>query len=188
MREDFWEYRPEFKLWLATNHKPQIKGTDCAIWRRIRLIPFDVTFHAPETGKTPQQGPTLPGRLREEATGILAWAVSGCLAWQCQGLGSPDAVRDATEAYRAEMDVFAMFFEERCVFEESAEVRASDLYRAYASWCEGAGERVESQRSFGQQLTEKGCERYRNNGIWYLGVRLRATNEAADGRTEQNGT
>lgn len=119
MRDDFWQFRPEFKLWLATNHRPQIRGTDHAIWRRIRLIPFDVTFHTAETGKTPQQDQTLPARLREEATGILAWAVRGCLAWQSQGLGAPDAVRDATEAYRAEMDVLAMFFEERCIFDES---------------------------------------------------------------------
>lgn len=79
MREDFWQFRPEFKLWLATNHKPQIKGTDHAIWRRIRLIPFDITFHAPETGKTPQQDPTLPGRLRRELPG--SWRGRSAGAW-----------------------------------------------------------------------------------------------------------
>ena len=136
MREDFWQYQPEFKLWLATNHKPQIRGTDHAIWRRIRLIPFDVTFHAPETGKTPQQDPTLPARLREEAAGILAWAVRGCLAWQREGLKAPQAIRDATEGYRAEMDVLAAFFEECCVFDKRAEASASELYRAYIRWCD----------------------------------------------------
>ena len=66
MREDFWEFRPTHKLWLATNHRPQIRGTDHAIWRRIHLIPFGVTFHEPESGKTPRKDTTLPERLREE--------------------------------------------------------------------------------------------------------------------------
>ena len=156
MREDFWQYRPEFKLWLATNHKPQIRGTDHAIWRRIRLIPFDVTFHAPETGKTPQQDPTLSARLRAELPGILAWAVRGCLAWHCQGLKTPQAIRDATEGYRAEMDVFAAFVEDCCVFDKRAETGARELYRAYTRWCEGSGEHAESQTSFGTRLRERG--------------------------------
>jgi P4 family phage/plasmid primase-like protien len=81
MREDFWEFPPQFTLWAATNYKPQIRGTDHAIWRRIRLIPFDVTFYAPETGKTPQQDPTLPARLREEASGT--YGSVGCPRYTC---------------------------------------------------------------------------------------------------------
>jgi putative DNA primase/helicase len=174
MKEDFWVFTPTHKLWFGTNHKPVIKGTDHAIWRRIRLVPFETTFHEPETGVAPQKDPTLPERLIEELPGILAWGISGCLAWQREGLKAPEAVRDATEGYRVEMDVLARFLDECCVFNTSAEARASDLYKAYTSWCETANERVESQSSFGQRLTEKGCERYRNNGIWYLGIGLRA--------------
>jgi putative DNA primase/helicase len=179
MREDFWQFRPEFKLWLATNHKPQIKGTDHAIWRRIRLIPFDITFHAPETGKTPQQDPTLPGRLRRELPGILAWAVRGCLAWQLEGLGAPDAVRDATEAYRSEMDVLAAFFEECCVFDKPAEAGASELYKAYTRWCEAAGERCESQTSFGTRLRERGLTNRETHGrkVW-RGIGLAASDSS----------
>jgi putative DNA primase/helicase len=181
MREDFWEFQPTHKLWLATNHKPQIRGTDHAIWRRIRLIPFDITFHAPETGKTPQQDPTLPGRLREEATGILAWAVRGCLTWQSSGLGAPDAVRDATEAYRSEMDVLAMFFEECCVFDKRAEAGASDLYRAYTRWCDGSGEHAETQKSFGTRLRERGLTQRKADGrkVW-IGIRLLAKDHRDD--------
>ena len=173
MREDFWEFRPTHKLWLATNHRPQIRGTDHAIWRRIRLIPFDITFHAPETGKAPQQDPTLPARLREELPGILAWAVRGCLAWQSEGLKAPQAVRDATEGYRAEMDVLASFFEECCVFDKRAEVGASELYKAYTRWCEAAGERGESQTSFGTRLRERGLVQRKAHGrMFWIGVGL----------------
>ena len=79
MREDFWEFRPTHKLWLATNHKPQIRGTDHAIWRRIHLIPFGVTFHEPETKKNPQKDPTLPGRLRQDSPGSCGGPSRG--AW-----------------------------------------------------------------------------------------------------------
>jgi putative DNA primase/helicase len=106
--------------------------------------------------------------------GILNWALEGCAAWQEEGLNPPRAITDATSAYREEMDIVAEFLAERCVENKLASARASDLYKAYTSWCETAHERVESQKSFGQRLTEKGFERYRNNGLWYRGVGLRA--------------
>ena len=179
MREDFWQFRPEFKLWLATNHKPQIRGTDHAVWRRIRLIPFAVTFHAPGTGKTPQQDPTLPARLRQELAGILRWAVEGCLAWRREGLGEPDAVRDATERYRIEMDVLATFLEECCVFDERADAGASELYRAYTTWCDDSGEHAESQTSFGTRLRERGLVRHKpHRGTVWQGIGLLAAHSA----------
>ena len=182
MREDFWQYRPEFKLWLATNHKPQIRGTDHAIWRRIRLIPFDVTFHAPEIGNIPRQDPTLPARLREESPGILAWAVRGCLDWQREGLKTPQAIRDATEGYRAEMDVPATFLEECCVFDKRAEASATELYRAYVRWCDDSGEHAETQTSFGSRLRERGLTSRKVHGrmVW-SGIRLRAGDSGDSG-------
>jgi putative DNA primase/helicase len=175
MREDFWKYRPAFKLWLATNHKPKIQGTDHAIWRRIRLIPFEVTFHEPEAGETPQKDTTLPDRLRAEAAGILAWAVGGSLAWQREGLGSPEAVRKATAGYRVDMDVLGAFFEECCVIASTAEVGASELYRAYTKWCLGAGEQAETQTNFGITLRERGfSKKHGRTGERYLGLGLTA--------------
>jgi len=175
MREDFWEFLPTHKLWLATNHRPRIKGTDHAIWRRIHLVPFDVTFHPRGSGKTPRQDPTLPDRLRSELSGILRWAIEGCLAWRHEGLKAPASVRDATEAYRAEMDVLAGFLEECCYFDRRAEAAASDLYRAYTGWSDTNGERTEAQRTFGGRLRERGLAQRTAHGrkVW-IGIGLLA--------------
>src|SRR5262245_12321485 len=108
MREDFWEFPPTHKLILCTNHKPKVRGNDHAIWRRLRLVPFVVTF-AEE-----QQDKQLPEKLRAEAEGILAWIVRGCLEWQRQGLGAAGAVDSATREYRSEQDVVSAFIAERC--------------------------------------------------------------------------
>ncbi|MGH8577583.1 MAG: DNA primase family protein, partial [Gammaproteobacteria bacterium] len=168
MKEDFWEFLPTHKLWLATNHRPQIKGTDHAIWRRIKLIQFGVTFHPPEAGKKPPQDPTLPDRLREEQSGILAWAVRGCLDWQRVGLKTPKAVRAATEEYRSDMDTLGGFLEECCVLDRRGEAGATDLYKAYCAWCERAGESVEAQRTFGGRLRERGLVQRKSHGrkVW----------------------
>lgn len=71
--KEYFEFRPQFKVWMATNHKPIILDTDNAIWRRVKLIPFDVTI--PEE----ERDPRLVEKLREEYPGILNWAVQGCL-------------------------------------------------------------------------------------------------------------
>ena len=93
---EFFEFIPQFKLFLGTNHKPVIHGTDLAIWRRIRLIPFLVTI--PEE----KQDRELVSKLKEELPGILNWAIKGCLAWQKDGLGVPEEVKAATDEYRKE--------------------------------------------------------------------------------------
>jgi len=168
MRQDFFEFEPTHKIWLATNHKPVIRGTDYAIWRRIRLIPFNVTIPVEE------QDTRLPEKLREELAGILAWAVQGCLEWQRNGLGVPEEVKRATEGYRAEMDILAAFIADCCIIDKRAKVKASDLYKAYVEWCEENGERELSQRAFGMRLTERGFERQRSTRgthLW-LGIGL----------------
>lgn len=160
MRAEWFEFKPEFKLWLGTNHKPVIRGTDAAIWDRIRLIPFEVRI--PESERLPRR--ELMARFEAELPGILAWAVRGCLAWQEHGLGMPDAVREATGAYHAEMDILAQFLDERCIVNPLAKVKAGDLYKAYVEWCEGNGERPLSQRNFGMRLAERGFERRKSTG------------------------
>jgi putative DNA primase/helicase len=148
MREDFWEFRPTHKIILVTNHKPQIRGTDHAIWRRVKLIPFTVTI--PET----EQDPTLPEKLMQELPGILAWCVQGCLDWQERGLRFPAAVTDATAAYRQEQDVFEDFLVTECVRLPQASCSAADLYAAYDLWCKQNDIEPLSKREFGVRLGE----------------------------------
>jgi putative DNA primase/helicase len=97
----------------------------------------------------------LPAKLAAEASGILTWAVQGCLEWQHRGLGTPDEVRAATEGYRAEMDLLAAFISDRCVLHQGATVTAKALYEAYRSWCEETGERPSSQKALGLRLQER---------------------------------
>ena len=150
MRQDFFEFEPSFKLWLVANHKPQIRGTDHAIWRRILLIPFVVTI--PESARDKH----LLSKLKAELPGILSWAVQGCLDWQRQGLAPPDEVLAATNAYRGEMDVVAGFLDDECVLDANIKVRVKDLYEAYTQWCHRSNENALPKNDFRGRLIERG--------------------------------
>jgi len=154
---EYFEFVPAFKVWLAANHKPSIRGVDHGIWRRIRLVPFTVTI--PEAERDPQ----LTLKLRRELPGILAWAVRGCLAWREHGLAAPAGVVDATATYREEMDVLGGFLEECGVASHRARVKAKDLYTAYTAWCEANGERPISQKVMGQRLQDRGFQRFKGS-------------------------
>jgi len=155
MRQDFWEFAPTHKVFMAVNHKPQVKGNDTAIWRRIRLIRFTETIPPAEQDKG------LPEKLRAELPGVLAWAVEGCLEWQREGLKAPEEVRRDTGEYRSEMDVIGAFLKDCCEKGGGHSVAAKDLYTRYKTWCEENGEAPEKQRTFGSKLSERGYERYR---------------------------
>lgn len=128
-------FEPVFKLWMMVNNKPGgIHEDDVAMWARIHLIPFLRCF-------TGCEDKTLKDRLREEAPGILAWAVRGAMAWQREGLNPPDAVRAATQQYRAESDVLLQFVDECCMRSVNASTRTGDLLRAYQRWCGNRNER-----------------------------------------------
>jgi phage/plasmid-associated DNA primase len=156
MRQDFWEFEPTHTVFMAVNHKPIVRGTDTAIWRRIRLIPFTETIAPADQDKQ------LPAKLRGEMPGMLVWAIEGCLAWQREGIQAPDEVRKATAGYRSEMDVIGDFLTDRCYRGEHLKVAKDDLYRAYQQWCHDAGEREETKRKFGMLLKERGIEDGRN--------------------------
>ncbi len=147
---EYFSYIPVFKLWFGTNHKPQIRGTDHAVWRRIRLLPFTVVIPEPEWDRD------LGEKLRAEFPGILRWAVDGCRQWQQQGIGLPEPVRQATAEYRETMDIIGAFVGECCVVDAKTCAGATDLYRAYVAWCEAAKEQADSQTRFGEALTERG--------------------------------
>jgi len=145
-----FDFKPEFKLWLSTNNKPVIQGTDDAIWDRLRLIPFTQRFDGAKAD------PLLSDKLRDELAGVFAWMVGGCLEWQEHGLGEPESVTEATKQYREDMDTLAAFFEDRCVIGERLMSPASRLYKTYQLWCDEAGEHAETQKMFGMRLTERG--------------------------------
>ncbi len=167
MHAEFFEFEPTFKLFLGTNHRPAIRGTDHAIWRRIRLIPFTVTI--PDD----QQDRHLTEKLRAEWPGILAWAVQGCLDWQRDGLGLPDEVKAATETYRIDMDLLGDFLEECCVFEAGATLASSTLYESYDAWAHRNGEKPLSHRAFSLRLAERGLQkRHTERGTVWSGLRF----------------
>jgi putative DNA primase/helicase len=172
MREDFWEFTPTHHVWLASNHKPAVVGTDHGIWRRIKLIPFEVRIPKEEQDKK------LPAKLAEELPGILNWALAGCLDWQRDGMQEPAIVGAATEDYAAEMDEVGQFIDACCelgpfitsageLYEKCVEFTGSDM----------------SQRAFGDRLRQKGFDNhdprtgkeYRTRKGWrgWKGLKLR---------------
>ena len=137
---DEFEFIPEFKLWMATNHKPIIRGTDTGIWRRVHMIPFEVQI--PDEKKDKH----LVGKLYRELPGVLKWAVDGCLLYQREGLKMPEAVFKAVAEYRHEMDVVSLFIEECCA--EGGEVQAQ-VYDAYKNWARNGEQHIHSSTKLG---------------------------------------
>src|SRR5699024_6402737 len=125
LHENEFEYEPQFKLWMATNHKPIIRGTDDGIWRRMAIIPFTVQIPEHKVDKN------LKYKLRGEITAILNWAVEGYLEWQRVGLKEPAAIKDQRQTYRTEMDSIEAFIEECCDLGDNYKIRGSELFEEY---------------------------------------------------------
>lgn len=167
MRSEFFTFQPTFKVLLATNHRPVIRGTDHGIWRRIRLIPFTETIAEHEKDRD------LGSKLAAEAPGILAWALEGCLQWQRIGLAPPAVVLDATQDYRADMDILSEFLSEKCV--QVGTVGNTPLYQAFSAWASANGERPRSHRWLSRALTDRGYKQDANRamGRRWSGLSLR---------------
>ena len=123
-----FEYKPKFKIWMATNHLPIIRGTDDGIWRRIKIIPFNIQIPKEKVDKK------LEYKLKAEYTGILNWIVQGAIMWQQEGLEDPEAVKQVIETYRAEMDPLDAFLEECCTTGQNYSIKAREMYDAYHEW------------------------------------------------------
>lgn len=182
LHQDFFEFDPQFKIFLDCNHRPQVRETT-AIWNRLKLIPFAVSIPKAEQDKD------LGAKLAAELPGIMAWAVQGCREWREIGLGVPKEVLDATNSYKAEMDVIAQFLDE---YTQRATphhtVIAMHLYKAYAAWCDDTGEYCIKQRDFGQKIAERGIEKIKTRrGIEYTGLKLIRIPEGAQNHGEQTG-
>lgn len=154
-----FEFQPSFKVWIAANHRPVVRGTDKGIWDRIRLVPF--TVRIPDD----QVDPDLKAKLEAELPGILAWAVGGCVLWQRDGLGSSAAVRRATEQYREDSDILGAFLDDCCEPDPDVELPTSTLYEAYVRWCSRGGERAATLTAFGNALEERGFAVLKRGGV-----------------------
>ena len=165
---EYFNFTPTFKIFMATNHKPVIKGTDYGIWRRIRLIPFTTRIDEDKQDKH------LEMKLKNEASGILNWLLEGTARWKREGLKAPASILNATDEYRGEMDVIGNFLKECCVHGKERTIRIRELYKAYGDWCDENNEHPVSERFFSMRLKEIGFTQGRTAEARYwngLGLR-----------------
>jgi putative DNA primase/helicase len=168
MRQDFFEFVPQFKLVIAGNHKPSLRSVDAAMRRRMHLIPFLVNI--PES----ERDTSLPERLKAEWPGIMNWLVEGCLAWQRDGLQPPAAVRAATDEYLSSEDVLGSWLDEKCDLENDAWAPRQDLFMSWSGWANSAREFVGTQKQFLEAMRQHGFEEGGRNGVrGFRGVRVR---------------
>ncbi|HBO3862347.1 phage/plasmid primase, P4 family [Pseudomonas aeruginosa] len=158
MRQDFFEYTPQFKPVIVGNHKPAIRNIDEAMRRRMHLIPFTVTI-PPE-----KRDGRLTEKLLAERDGILAWAVTGCLAWQREGLNPPVCVQAATDEYFEAEDAVGQWIDERCLLANTHREGVSELFSDWREWAERAGEYVGSVKRFSELMTTRKFEKCRLTG------------------------
>jgi putative DNA primase/helicase len=182
--KDFFEFRPDFKLVLSGNHKPEIRGVDHGIWRRIKFVPWPVTIADHE--KRPMDD--VLRELWEERSGILNWLIAGALDYLNNGLGTPKEVVEATAEYREELDPVGNFVAQ-CVEtvptkpdgSASSSVPARAVYKAFVSWARHNAIRPWGEKTFAKAMTEKGFSKEQNReGVRYLHIRLRNVPEQCD--------
>ena len=162
-----FEYKPKFKIWMATNHLPIIRGTDDGIWRRIKIIPFNIQIPKEKVDKK------LEYKLKAEYTGILNWIVQGAIMWQQEGLEDPEAVTKVIETYRAEMDPLDAFLEECCTTGQNYSIKAREMYDAYHEWAKESEEYKMSMTKFGREMSKKLLRVKRRDGWYYVGLKLK---------------
>jgi putative DNA primase/helicase len=178
MRQDFFEFVPQFKLMVTGNHKPVLRNVDEAARRRFNIVPFNRKPANPDT--------QLEHKLLAEAPGILGWMVKGCLDWQTNGLCRPRVVVDATEAYFADQDLIAQWIDEKCekaVREPPIWDKSTNLFESWMSFATRAGEDPGKQKAFSQSLQKRGFESYRATGGTraFRHIRVRLGGENSDG-------
>ncbi|GAB7070419.1 hypothetical protein H7J06_24590 [Mycobacterium hodleri] len=176
MRQDFVEFKPSHTPLLITNHLPRVSGDDPAIWRRLRVVPFDVVIPDDE------QDRQLDDRLQLEADGILTWIIDGYKAYTERGLDEPASVRVATDAYQKASDAVARFIDECCTTSSPVlQSTTSQLFDEWEKWRIADGAEPISLKAFGQAITDKGypAGRPSNGKKWRRGIAL-LTREAVD--------
>lgn len=174
LRQEFFEFKPVLKLWLAANDRPDVRDSGDAVWGRIKMVPFNA--HYPKGH--PDRDEDLPRKLREAAPAILAWMVEGCLRWYDQGLNEPAVMREAVKDYRSDQDPVYLFVQERCSPGEREE--ANKVHSAYNSWAMGNDQAHLSQQALYKALEKQGYTKRRSHGkTWIEGLTL-STGASAD--------
>ena len=164
--EDEFEFLPQFKLWMATNHKPIIRGTDDGIWRRMAIVPFTVQIPEHKVDKR------LTLKLKREINAILNWAVEGYLLWRSTGLQEPQSIKDQRKEYRGEMDTLEAFVDECCIRETDSTVTAKALYQIYRDWASENNQYLMSNTKFGREMGKKFEKHKTASSINYKGITL----------------
>jgi putative DNA primase/helicase len=160
MRQDFFEYSPQFKLIVVGNHKPMLANVDDAIRRRFKIIPFNL--------KPPTPDANLEQKLRAEWPMILRWMIDGFLDWRASnGLVTPDSVTNATAAYFADQDLFQQWLDEECDAEHDNPHKwetVADLFDSWSRYANKAGEQPGSKKAFNEAPVPTGpCRQGRSN-------------------------
>lgn len=168
MHQNSFEFRPQFKIFMAGNHKPGIKSVDEAMRARLNLLPFLVTFAKED------RDPHLTEKLQEEGPAILQWAINGCLDWQQVGLKPPPSVTEATDEYLQDEDVQGNWIAECCERGTPYREKVAILFLSWARWAKEAGEDPASKKRFCQQMIGRGFTSIKGTGnVAYLcGLRI----------------
>ena len=175
LRQEFFEFVPQFTIVVSANNRPAVRGQDEGIWRRLLLLPFSVTI------PREQRDRRLGDRLMTEAPGILVWLVHGAKEWHLHGLSIPDGVRAATEEYQADSDPLRMFLEERTVRAERGRIQAKTLYGAYVEWSKANHvQHIVSSTAFGRMLPERGYDKVKSGEVYYIGLELNPDDTSID--------
>jgi putative DNA primase/helicase len=150
MRQDFFKFKPEFKLLIAANDKPAIASVDEAIRRRFHLIPFEQHIDAAHRDEQ------LAEKLTAEWPAILAWMIQGTQLWLEDGLKPPERVQAATEAYLEEQDLFGSWLVETCRTGPREWASVAGLYDSWSTWAKRQGEEPGTSKSFSGEMSKRG--------------------------------
>jgi putative DNA primase/helicase len=162
------QFRETHKLWMDTNHKPLIRGSDDAIWGRLVIIPFERPLSDSEVD------PELSAKLRAEAEGIIAWAVQGTRRWQQERLGRVAQLDAARSEWRTQMDRLGSFRDSCCVLSSNAKAAARALYQEYRRWAFESGEQPMTETMFGLRTAERFEKKHGKDGVVYFGIGLKS--------------
>jgi putative DNA primase/helicase len=184
LHQEFFEFRPNAKIWFVTNHVPRFHGGDTATGRRFWLVPFTVRIDRKK------QDPNLAEKLTAESEGILAWIVEGCLEWQQGGLRMPDKIQNATDKLIADNDDVGQFIDEECIVGPVEKIGKGDLYARYSEWARSGSRGALGIKNFNSAMEVRGFTgsdkkeriggRARSPQKFWTGIRLREAMDPAD--------